>query len=72
MLMRFYPTYSYLHCSKRNALGIPTYRYLYSGNFTNVTPRYWLAGMHSCSCLPSFSDYLSHYPKAGLRSKFLT
>jgi hypothetical protein len=26
------------------------YRYLYSGNFSNVTPRYWLGGMHSCSC----------------------
>jgi hypothetical protein len=42
--------------SKRNALGITTYRYLYSGNFSNVTPRYWLGGMHSCSCpFPTWS-----------------
>ena len=34
---------------KRNTQGMRGYRYLYSGNFTNVTPRYWLAGMHSCS-----------------------
>ncbi|KAK3995336.1 acetylcholinesterase [Cladorrhinum sp. PSN332] len=32
---------------KRVAHGLPAYRYLYSGNFTNVTPRYWLGGMHS-------------------------
>ena len=26
---------------------MPVYRYMYSGNFTNITPRYWLGGMHS-------------------------
>ncbi|KAK3391254.1 Alpha/Beta hydrolase protein [Podospora didyma] len=33
--------------AKRNVYGLTTYRYLYSGNFTNIMPRYWLAGMHS-------------------------
>ncbi|KAM7191212.1 acetylcholinesterase [Naviculisporaceae sp. PSN 640] len=28
-------------------LGLRTYRYLFSGDFTNITPRYWLGGMHS-------------------------
>ena len=34
--------------SNRVKYGLPTYRYLYSGNFTNTTPRYWLGGMHCC------------------------
>jgi len=33
---------------KRLKYGLTTYNYLYSGNFTNITPRYWLGGMHSC------------------------
>lgn len=37
-----------LGCRRRNEYGLTTYRYLYSGNFTNITPRYWLGGMHSC------------------------
>ncbi|KAK1836828.1 acetylcholinesterase [Podospora conica] len=41
---------------KREALnrvkyGLTTYRYLFSGDFINTTPRYWLGGMH-CSELP--------------------
>lgn len=28
--------------------GLRSYRYLFSGNFSNITPRYWLGGMHSC------------------------
>ena len=40
------------HRRKRNAYGLTTYRYLYSGNFSNITPRYWLAGMHSCLLFP--------------------
>ncbi|KAH6649548.1 Alpha/Beta hydrolase protein [Chaetomium tenue] len=31
----------------RAAYGLPTYVYLSSGNFSNITPRYWLGGMHS-------------------------
>jgi len=31
----------------RAAAGIPTYRYLYSGNFTNLAPRPWLGAYHS-------------------------
>ncbi|KAK4150340.1 acetylcholinesterase [Chaetomidium leptoderma] len=31
----------------RSAYGLTTYGYLYSGNFSNITPRYWLGGMHS-------------------------
>ncbi|KAK4165554.1 acetylcholinesterase [Cladorrhinum sp. PSN259] len=52
---------------KRNALGIPTYRYLYSGNFTNVTPRYWLAGMHS-SAIPLV--FGTHYQFRGNSTEF--
>ncbi|CAI6334264.1 unnamed protein product [Periconia digitata] len=26
---------------------LPTYRYLFAGNFSNITPRYWLGAMHS-------------------------
>ncbi|KAK3314881.1 Alpha/Beta hydrolase protein [Apodospora peruviana] len=33
--------------SVRLQYGLTTYRYLYAGNFTNITPRYWLGGMHS-------------------------
>jgi len=34
--------------SQRQANNLTVYSYLYSGNFTNITPRYWLGGMHSC------------------------
>ena len=27
--------------------GLPTYRYLFAGNFSNITPRWWLGAMHS-------------------------
>ncbi|ORY19530.1 Alpha/Beta hydrolase protein [Clohesyomyces aquaticus] len=27
--------------------GLTTYRYLFKGNFSNITPRYWLGAMHS-------------------------
>jgi hypothetical protein len=36
-------------CSNRSAYGLTTYGYLFSGNFSNITPRYWLGGMHSCA-----------------------
>ncbi|KAK4118014.1 hypothetical protein N657DRAFT_584396 [Parathielavia appendiculata] len=32
--------------SNRSAYGLTTYAYLFSGNFSNITPRYWLGGMH--------------------------
>jgi hypothetical protein len=31
----------------RTAAGLTTYRYLFAGNFSNITPRYWLGAMHS-------------------------
>jgi len=31
----------------RVAHNFTTYRYLFSGNFSNITPRYWLGAMHS-------------------------
>lgn len=31
----------------RAANGLDTYRYYYTGNFTNVSPRYWLGAYHS-------------------------
>lgn len=33
--------------SNRSLYGLTTYSYLYSGNFSNITPRPWLGGMHS-------------------------
>ena len=43
----------------RTNYGLTTYNYLYAGNFTNITPRYWLGGMHSCerSPRPVFSTW---------------
>jgi carboxylesterase type B len=31
----------------RAAHNLTTYRYLFKGNFSNITPRYWLGAMHS-------------------------
>ncbi|KAK4142476.1 acetylcholinesterase [Dichotomopilus funicola] len=31
----------------RASHGLRTYQYLVAGNFSNITPRYWLGGMHS-------------------------
>jgi hypothetical protein len=44
-------------CSARATHNLTTYRYLFSGNFSNITPRYWLGAMHSCTSpfLPIFS-----------------
>lgn len=41
--------------SLRVEYGLETYRYLSAGNFSNITPRYWLGAMHSCkfSKIPS-------------------
>jgi len=36
--------------SLRVQYGLETYRYLSAGNFSNITPRYWLGAMHSCEC----------------------
>ncbi len=38
-------------CRNRYALNVPTYRYLYAGNFTNISPRPW-EGAYHCSELP--------------------
>jgi carboxylesterase type B len=40
-------------CRNRYALSVPTYRYLYAGNFTNISPRPW-EGAYHCSELPMF------------------
>ena len=34
------------------------YRYLSAGNFSNITPRYWLGAMHSCTHITN-QTYLS-------------
>ena len=43
--------------SLRVEYGLETYRYLSAGNFSNITPRYWLGAMHSCkfSKIPSLT-----------------
>jgi len=38
----------------RAAYNLTTYSYLYSGNFSNVTPLPQLGGMHSCEPPPSY------------------
>lgn len=46
--------------SMRIAQGVPVYRFLYSGNFTNISPKPWLGSWHSTE-LPllfgTHSDY---------------
>ncbi|KAK8072738.1 hypothetical protein PG996_006086 [Apiospora saccharicola] len=55
-------------CSLREELkdrltyGHTTYRYLFAGNFSNITPRYWLGAMHS-SDLPLI--FGTHYQFRG-------
>ncbi|KAK8008336.1 chlorogenic acid esterase precursor [Apiospora marii] len=55
-------------CSLREELkdrlhyGHTTYRYLFAGNFSNITPRYWLGAMHS-SDLPVI--FGTHYQFRG-------
>ncbi|KAK8076502.1 carboxylesterase [Apiospora phragmitis] len=45
-------TFNYFFCpayksaADRLAAGIPVYRYLYSGNFTNISPKPWLGAYH--------------------------
>ena len=34
--------------SNREAAGLTTYRYIYSGNFSNVSPLPWMGAYHSC------------------------
>lgn len=50
----FLPTCQDLTCtsSARLKYNLPTYRYLSAGNFSNITPRYWLGAMHSCKFCP--------------------
>jgi len=31
----------------RNRIGLPTYRYQYAGNFSNVSPVSWMGAYHS-------------------------
>ena len=46
----------------RNRLGggLPTYHYLYSGNFSNITPLPWIGAMHTAE-LPLLSGQHSQY-----------
>lgn len=37
--------------SNRLLAGVPTYRYLYSGNFSNVSPLPWMGAFHSCKSI---------------------
>jgi hypothetical protein len=32
----------------------PTFRYQYAGNFSNISPLWWMGAYHSCKYLPSF------------------
>ncbi|KAH3992912.1 hypothetical protein HBI56_197850 [Parastagonospora nodorum] len=48
--------------AQRLKYNLPTYRYLFAGNFSNITPRYWLGAMHS-SDLPLVFD--THYQFRG-------
>jgi cholinesterase len=41
----------------RAAAGIPTYRYLYAGNFSNISPRPWLGAYHQSELPMLFGTY---------------
>jgi hypothetical protein len=34
--------------SNRIQIGLPTYRYQYAGNFSNISPLDWMGAFHSC------------------------
>ncbi|KAF2690730.1 carboxylesterase [Lentithecium fluviatile CBS 122367] len=38
---------SYMTSKLRASVGIPTYRYFYSGNFSNISPLTWMGAAHS-------------------------
>ncbi|KAK8131926.1 hypothetical protein PG999_000099 [Apiospora kogelbergensis] len=52
----------FLYPPAANAYGHTSYRYLFAGNFSNITPRYWLGAMHS-SDLPVI--FGTHYQFRG-------
>jgi hypothetical protein len=41
-------------------IGLPTYRYQYAGNFSNISPVDWMGAYHSCKIL-IYSYYNSEY-----------
>ncbi|PVH68546.1 chlorogenic acid esterase precursor [Cadophora sp. DSE1049] len=53
----------------RSAIGLKSYRYVYSGNFTNVSPRLW-EGAYHCAELPllfgTYAQYLENAPPTRL------
>lgn len=49
---RWFPDFDVLQ-SLRVQYGLETYRYLSAGNFSNITPRWWLGAMHSCMLQPA-------------------
>jgi len=38
---------------------MPVYCYTFNGNFSNITPRYWLGAMHSCESFQFHPAYRS-------------
>ena len=40
----------------------PTYRYLFSGNFTNVSPRWWMGAYHASDLALNFGTYQDLLP----------
>lgn len=48
----------------RQRAGLPTYRYYYSGNFSNISPRSW-EGAYHCAELPMIMGTFNNYRGAG-------
>jgi hypothetical protein len=44
----------------RAAAGIPTYRYLYAGNFSNISPRPWMGAYHQAELPLLFGTHGNH------------
>ncbi|OTA26318.1 hypothetical protein BTJ68_10564 [Hortaea werneckii EXF-2000] len=53
--------------SNRETAGLTTYRYIYSGNFSNVSPLPWMGAYHS-SELPMI--FGTHYEYRGNSTPF--
>jgi carboxylesterase type B len=46
-----------LEAELRNSLNLTTYRYMYAGNFSNISPYYWMGAYHSSELPMIFGTY---------------
>ncbi|CAK7200912.1 hypothetical protein SEUCBS139899_003612 [Sporothrix eucalyptigena] len=43
----------------RESIGLDTYRYFWAGNFTNISPVYWIGALHWSDLLMIFGTYMT-------------